>query len=69
MPPEGMPYEDLIDNYLCNRLETFQRHLLEEALQQDADLRFEYQWQKDIVRCIQLYRKQELKHRLCKISS
>jgi hypothetical protein len=68
MPPQGMFYDDLIEEYLCNRLNAFQRHQLEEALQQDVDLRFEYRWQQDIIRCIQLYRKQQLKHRLDTVS-
>lgn len=64
MPPEGMFYEDLIEEYICNRLSASEKHKLEEALVQNVDLQFEYKWQLDIIQCIQFYRQQQLKHRM-----
>ncbi|MDJ1499012.1 hypothetical protein QNI22_00070 [Cytophagaceae bacterium BD1B2-1] len=64
MPPEGMFYEDLIEEYIFNRLNISQRTQFEEALENNTDLQFEFRWQLEIIRCLQFYRKQQLKHRL-----
>jgi len=64
MPSEGMYHEELIEEYLCNRLTTPQKNQFEEALRQNPDLQYEYQWQREIIRYIQSYRKEQLRHRL-----
>jgi len=64
MPPQGMVYEDLIEEYILGRLPVSQQVHLEDALRQNADLLFEYKWQADIIRCIRFYRKRQLKHRI-----
>ncbi|MDJ1480075.1 hypothetical protein QNI16_06225 [Cytophagaceae bacterium YF14B1] len=64
MPPEGMFYEDLIEEYIFNRLNITQRTQFEETLEHNVDLQFEFKWQLEIIQCLQFYRKQQLKHRL-----
>ncbi len=64
MHPQGMSNQDLTEAYICNQLTALQRNQFEEALQHDVDLLFEYRWQRDIIRCLQYYRKQQLKDRL-----
>ncbi len=62
--PQPMFYDDLMEEYILERLSATQKASFEAVLRQDADVLFEYRWQRDMIHCLQRYRKQELKHRL-----
>lgn len=62
--PQGFFYDIWIEEHVLGRLPLAQSNHLQNALQQDVDLQLEYQWQAKIIRCLQAYRKRELKQRL-----
>lgn len=64
MPENKMFDNQYIETYVMGRLPDPQGAMLREAFRQDPDLLFEYRWQRDLIQCLQHYRRRELKHRL-----